>query len=114
MDGLTKALANGASIAVTDMVMFGSATNSAVFDGVALAGATMASAYLIPTADTFVPSSMNDITNLAITGAVYAAADNFITNSSPFNGFLPTALWGIANVSLGSNTIYPIVSLNTL
>lgn len=114
MDSFTKAIANGATIAVTDMVMFGQPSSSAIYDGVALAGATVAASFINPTADTLVPQGMNDITNIAISGALYATIDSFVTNASPFSGFLPSAMWGIANISLGSNTVYPIVAMSSL
>lgn len=114
MDQITRATANGLSVAVLDTLMFSQPMNEAIFDGLALAGSSIASSYVTPQADSIVPSGFTSIVNIGLTGAIYAGVDSFITKSSPFTGFLPTALWGVANVSLGSNTVYPIISLNTL
>ena len=108
---MTKAASCAAVIAGADIGMFGRDALDAGKDAANIFVSSLAADYISQPTDSLVPEGTEDIANIAIGGGIYAALDN-VVEASPFGTMLGKFLYGIGNLAVGSNYVYPLIATN--
>lgn len=107
-----KAISIGAVTVVADKTLFERDMTECMKDGANAAISSIASDFIIPTADQFIPTSFSDLGNLALTGGIYAALDETVFDACPYNSVMAKVIWGMGNAAVGSSYVYPIWATN--